>query len=789
MLFRSYGAHNHYAAATALPLSLHLSSHPHRRNLFNLSLPRSPRPPWRLSLTASTDQLWAVKESQERAEGGEGFEFSFEAGEAAARDVKHLEGARAEVKELEEVPEQWRRSKLAWLCKELPAHKPGTLVRILNAQKKWIVQEDALYVAHHCMRIRENETAFRVYKWMMQRPWYQFDFDFITRLADYMGKERKFSKCRELFDDIIKQGRVPSESTFHILIVAYLSAPVQGCLEEACGIYNKMIQLGGYKPRLSLHNSLFKALVSKPGGSCKHHLKQAEFVFHNLVTCGLEVHKDVYAGLIWLHSYQDTIDRERIIELREEMQKAGIEESSDVHVSILRAYSKEGDVEEVERNWVKLVESDGGIPSQALVYRMEVYAKVGEPMKSLDVLREMERIKGAANVVAYHTVIEIMAKAHKVETAETLMDEFVNSGLKPLMPSYIELMSMYLNLDLHDKLEATFMQCLQRCRSNRTICSIYLDSLVKVGSLDKASEIFNQMLNNGAIGINSKSCNTILRAYLDSGEFIEAEEIYDLMCEKKFDIDPLLMEKLDYALSLKKKVVKKPTILKLSKEQREILVGLLLGGLHIESDEERKNHVIHFEFSCNSTTHSVLRRHIYDEYHEWLHPACRTKDENEEVPYHFSTVAHSYFEFYADQFRPKGRPVIPKLIHRWLSPRVLAYCYMSGGHRTSSGDLLLKLKGANREDVERIVKTFKEKSLDCRVKKKGRVFWIGFFGSNSLLFWKLMEPYILDDLKDLLKADIQVLENDAVEDRNQHINFDSDSDSDGRVSDVCDNEI
>ncbi|ONK55738.1 uncharacterized protein A4U43_C10F490 [Asparagus officinalis] len=154
------------------------------------------------------------------------------------------------------------------------------MVRILGAQRKWVRQEDVGYVVLHCMRIRENEASYRVYKWMTQQRWYKFDFPLVTKLADYLGKDRKIAKCRELFDDIINQGRVPSESTFHILIVAYLSAPVDGCLEEACSIYNKMIQLGGYKPRLSLHNSLFRALVSKTGGSSKHNLRQAEFVYH-----------------------------------------------------------------------------------------------------------------------------------------------------------------------------------------------------------------------------------------------------------------------------------------------------------------------------------------------------------------------------------------------------------------------------------------------------------------------------------------------------------------------------
>ena len=296
---------------------------------------------------------------------------------------------------------------------------------------------------------------------MAQQHWYHFDFPLVTKLADYLGKDRKFAKCRELFDDIINQGRVPSESTFHILIVAYLSAPVDGCLEEACSIYNRMIQLGGYKPRLSLHNSLFRALVSKTGGLSKHHLKQAEFIYHNLVTSDLEVHKDVYAGLIWLHSYQDVIDRERILALREEMKNAGFEESKDVLISIMRASSKIGDLEETERIWLRLLESGGSLPSQAFVYRVELYAKLGEPMKSLEIFKTMKK-QMPITVSAYHKIIEVMSKARELDIAESLVDEFVESGMKPLMPAFLDLIFMYFALNMHDKLELAVSKCLSK---------------------------------------------------------------------------------------------------------------------------------------------------------------------------------------------------------------------------------------------------------------------------------------------------------------------------------------
>ncbi|XP_074584098.1 pentatricopeptide repeat-containing protein OTP51, chloroplastic [Curcuma longa] len=665
---------------------------------------------------------------------------------AQERDMRSLPSPELQVVQLEDLPEQWRRSKIAWLCKELPSYKHSTFVRILNAQRKWIRQEDATYVAVHCMRIRENEASFRVYKWMSQQHWFHFDLALATKLADYLGKDRKFAKCREIFDAIVKQGRVPSESTFHILTVAYLSAPVEGCLHEACGIYNKMIQLGGYRPRLSLHNSLFRAIVSQPGGKVKHYLRQAEFIFHNIITCDLEVHQDIYAGLIWLHSYQDTIDTERIAALRKEMKIAGFKESTDVFISIMRAYSKEGNVEETENTWLKLLQGDCSIPPKAFVYRMDLYARVGEPMKSLEIFDTMKKQNIPVSSAAYLKIIEIMSKVEEIEIAEAIFEVYVGTGMKHLMPAYEDLMSMYFSLGLDDKLATAFYQCLTKCSPNRRIYNIYLESLVRVGNLEKAEDVFNEMHTNGTIGSSARSCNAILEGYLASGDCVKAEKIYDIMRLKKYELKAELLEKLQEVISLNRKIVKRKISMKLNNEQREILVGLLLGGVRIESDEERRNHAILFEFDQNSKVHSSLKVHIHERFYEWLTSSSRSTDDDE-VLNQFCTVAHSYFGFFADQFWLNGRPMIPKLIHRWLSARVLAYWYMFGGLRTSSGDILLKLKGGGCGGTERIIKSLQARSLECRTKRKGRVFWIGFQGANADRFWELTEPYILASVK------------------------------------------
>lgn len=665
---------------------------------------------------------------------------------AAADERDAVRSPELEVPELEELPEQWRRSRIAWLCKELPAYKHSTFTRILNAQRKWLTQDDATYVAVHCLRIRNNDAAFRVFSWMEKQQWYRFNFALATRVADFLGREGKVEKCREMFEAMVKQGRVPAESTFHILTVAYLSMPKGRCLEHACTIYNQMIQMGGYKPRLSLHNSLFRALVSKTGGAAKHNLRQAEFVYHNLVTTNLEVHKEVYAGLIWLHSYQDVIDRDRIIALRKEMKQAGFDESLDVLVSVMRAFSKEGRVEETEETWHKVIQRGSERPAQAYVCQMEAYARAGEPMKSLDIFKEMKRQSISPNVATYHKIIEIMANAKEVDLAEQLMNEFAESDMKHLMPAFLGLMYMYLDLDMHEKLELTFSKCLARCRPNRIMYTIYLESVVRVGNVEKAEEVFGEMHKNGTIGTNAKSCNIMLRGYIYAEDYQKAEKVYDMMCKKKYDIQDDLLEKLQTGRRLGKKVVvkPKPVSMKLDLEQREILIGLLLGGTQIESHAQRGVHIVHFLFQEDSDAHSVLRVHIHERFFEWLTSASRSFDDESKIPYQFSTIPHLHFGFFADQFFLKGQPVLPKLVHRWLSARVLAYWFMFGGFKLPSGDIVLKLSGGTSEGVERIVNSLHAQSLPSKVKRKGKFFWIGFQGTNSDSFWKVIEPYVLD---------------------------------------------
>lgn len=144
----------------ALPLPF-ASPHPAVRLAAPPLLPRRLAVSRRPRAASALEALVLESDDEETEEDAAGL-FQGEEWAATADERDAVRSPELEVFELEELPEQWRRSRIAWLCKELPAYKHSTFTRILNAQRKWITQDDATYVAVHCLRIRQNDAAFRV---------------------------------------------------------------------------------------------------------------------------------------------------------------------------------------------------------------------------------------------------------------------------------------------------------------------------------------------------------------------------------------------------------------------------------------------------------------------------------------------------------------------------------------------------------------------------------------------------------------------------------------------------
>jgi hypothetical protein len=124
---------------------------------------------------------------------------------------------------------------------------------------------------------------------------------------------------------------------------------------------------------------------------------------------------------------------------------------------------------------------------------------------------------------------------------------------------------------------------------------------------------------------------------------------------------------------------------KLTREQKEILFGILLGDAHLET----QNQGISFRLKLEqSKKHEPYLNHLYGVFQNYVTtpPKKRIIEQitgNQTINVRFSTISTVKFRFFGKQFYKNTKKIVPKLIHHWLTPRGLAYWYMDDGSMKS----------------------------------------------------------------------------------------------------------
>lgn len=179
---------------------------------------------------------------------------------------------------------------------------------------------------------------------------------------------------------------------------------------------------------------------------------------------------------------------------------------------------------------------------------------------------------------------------------------------------------------------------------------------------------------------------------------------------------------------------------KLSKIQREVLVGLLLGDGSLQSSTSKNNLLNPHAYALvvlQSDTHKEYVFHLYEIFKHFVTTAPRFyefKDvRNPKKVYkrwYFRTTLQPCFRFYGQRFYKSfykdGKicriKVVPKLICNFLKPRSLAYWYMDDGAAKWQGhSLALRYCTDNFTlvEVQQLIKCLKDKfNLSCTIQKK-----------------------------------------------------------------------
>ncbi len=121
----------------------------------------------------------------------------------------------------------------------------------------------------------------------------------------------------------------------------------------------------------------------------------------------------------------------------------------------------------------------------------------------------------------------------------------------------------------------------------------------------------------------------------------------------------------------------------------------------------------------------------------------------------FNTSYSGSLRFYYQQFYKNEKKIVPKLIHRWLTPLTLAVWFMDDGSIKSSAHKarILNTQSFTKEEIEKLIKTLKEKfDLQSKLRRQKEGYQIMILSESADRFAKLIQEYIIPSMKYKLKG-------------------------------------
>lgn len=186
--------------------------------------------------------------------------------------------------------------------------------------------------------------------------------------------------------------------------------------------------------------------------------------------------------------------------------------------------------------------------------------------------------------------------------------------------------------------------------------------------------------------------------------------------------------------------------LKLTQRQRQIIIGKLLGDGHLETQNKGRTYRLKIEHSIKQKEYVDW---LYQEFKEWVltPPQMKKQEVDGKIykKYWFNTVSHGSLRFYAQQFYSGKKKIVPKLIHRWLTPMSLAVWFMDDGsikskyHRAR----IINTQGFTKKEIQRLIDVIKNKySVQCKLRKQKEGYQIMILAESIDRFVRLIKKFV-----------------------------------------------
>ncbi|MCO6432574.1 MAG: hypothetical protein J5J00_17105 [Deltaproteobacteria bacterium] len=189
--------------------------------------------------------------------------------------------------------------------------------------------------------------------------------------------------------------------------------------------------------------------------------------------------------------------------------------------------------------------------------------------------------------------------------------------------------------------------------------------------------------------------------------------------------------------------------LALTNEQREVLVGILLGDAHLESRTQGRVSRLKIE---QAITHKHYVSHLYDIFKPWVitPPQRKEKRRPKGTNIWFQTVSHESLQLFTKSFYREGKKHVPERVQEWLTPRGLAYWYMDDGSMKSldSKGVIFNTQSFSRNDVERLCAVLRDNfDLQCSPRSQRDGWQIFVSGRSYEKLSALVEAFLIPEMK------------------------------------------
>lgn len=191
--------------------------------------------------------------------------------------------------------------------------------------------------------------------------------------------------------------------------------------------------------------------------------------------------------------------------------------------------------------------------------------------------------------------------------------------------------------------------------------------------------------------------------------------------------------------------------LSLSKRQKEILIGLILGDGHLEKLYTPTLGRLKVEHSYKQKDYVDW---LYEEFRNWVRSKPKSKRKKvwnkTYLNYGFLTYGHRILGEFQERFYRNRKKIVPKELEKDITPLGLAIWFMDDGSiksRRHKG-LFLNTQDFKKGDVRKLQKILKNKfgiPSSTRKDEKGEQIYLG--GKSAEKFIGIIKPYIIPSME------------------------------------------